>query len=61
MEKMKTRAMEYDDPWRKFKTTILSEIEFFKEYSNDPYFLEEIHLAMKEEYVEKGIEIAGPD
>ena len=61
MFKMKQRVLKYDDPWKKFKTAVLSRVDYFKDYADDPEFLEEIHLSMEEEYVDKGIEIAGPD
>ena len=61
VDKMRHKAIEYDDPWKKFKKTVLAKIDYFSEHASHPEFLEEIHYAMEEEYIDKGIEIAGPD
>ena len=57
---MRERALAYDDPWKQFKKTMLEQVDYFKPYCEDPYFLEELHYHLKEEFIDKGTEIVGP-
>jgi len=52
---MKKKAMEYDDPWKRFKVHILKQVPYFKDLDDD--FFEDVHNFMQEENFEKGTEI----
>ena len=58
--KMRERALKYNDPWKQFKKKVLQQVDYFKPFIDDPYFIEEIHYYLKEENIEKGSEIVGP-
>ena len=58
--KMRERALKYEDPWKQFKKKVLEEVEYFKPFIDDPYFIEEVHYHLQEQYIDKGTEIMGP-
>ena len=55
--KLKQRALEYQDPWKRFKLMLLSQIDYFEDYKEDKTFMDEVHYSMNEESFEKGTEI----
>eukprot|EP00356_Strombidium_inclinatum_P000435 CAMPEP_0170510830 /NCGR_PEP_ID=MMETSP0208-20121228/65975_1 /TAXON_ID=197538 /ORGANISM="Strombidium inclinatum, Strain S3" /LENGTH=122 /DNA_ID=CAMNT_0010794319 /DNA_START=887 /DNA_END=1255 /DNA_ORIENTATION=+ len=55
--KMKKKALEYNDPWKEFKMTVLKEIEYFRDLIDDDEFYNEIQFLMEEEFIDKGSEL----
>lgn len=47
--KMKKRALEYKDPWKRFKMKMLQEVDYFHDFFDENEFLEDVQYHMMEE------------
>jgi len=52
--KMKKKALQYNDPWKQFKVTVLKQIDYFGEMVRTDEFYNEAQFHLSEENYEAG-------
>ena len=56
--KMQQKALQYTDPWTKFKLALLHQVDYFAEnFEQESEFYKELQFHMADEYFEEGTEI----
>ena len=52
--KMKKKALEYKDPWKEFKLTVLKQVDYFSEVMDSNEFYHEVQFHLSEENIDPG-------
>ena len=55
--KMKKKALQYKDPWKEFKLTVLKQVDYFADQVQDDEFYDEVQFHLIEEHLETGTEL----